>query len=82
MFEHGELSETSLESKKKEPILARYVKKHHAPEQIIRDQTKGIMKMNKLKGTCLLSEFEPRTTKDALNDESWIVAYETRKCSI
>ena len=32
------------------------------------------MTRNKLQGTCLLSEFEPRTTKDALNDESWIGA--------
>ena len=33
-----------------------------------------IMTRKKLKGTCLISEFEPRTTKDALNDESWIEA--------
>ena len=32
------------------------------------------MTRNKLKGTCLLSEFEPRTIKDSLNDESWIEA--------
>lgn len=30
------------------------------------------MTSKKLKGTCFLTEFEPRTIKDALNNESWI----------
>ena len=29
---------------------------------------------SKLKGTCLLAEFEPRSVKDALENESWIEA--------
>ena len=28
----------------------------------------------KLKGTCLLVEFEPKSVKDALENESWIEA--------
>ena len=28
----------------------------------------------KLKGTCLLSDYEPRSVKDALENESWIEA--------
>ena len=32
------------------------------------------MMRNKLKGTCLLAEFEPRSVKDALENESWIEA--------
>ena len=32
------------------------------------------MKRSKLKGTCLLAEFEPRNVKDALENESWIEA--------
>ena len=32
------------------------------------------MTRRKLKGTCLLSEFEPRSVKDALENESWIEA--------
>ena len=32
------------------------------------------MTRNKLKGTCLLAEFEPRSVKDALDNESWIEA--------
>ena len=62
---HEEISETH--SKSKEPMLAKYVRMHHAPNQIIET-----MKRRKLKGTCLLVEFEPRTIKDALENESWI----------
>ena len=32
------------------------------------------MKRSKLKGTCLLVDFEPRSVKDALENESWIEA--------
>ena len=32
------------------------------------------MTRNKLKGTCLVSEFQLRSIKDALNDESFIEA--------
>ena len=32
------------------------------------------MTRNKLKGTCLLVEFEPRNVKDALDNETWIEA--------
>ena len=74
MFEHGELSDESLESKRKEPILSKYVRRHHAPKKIIGDQIDSVVTWNKLKATCFLSEFEPRTTKDSLNHESWIEA--------
>ena len=53
-------------------MLARYVRRHHAPDQIIGDKSDGIMTKNKLKGTCLLTEFEPRSVKDALVNKSWI----------
>ena len=32
------------------------------------------MTRSKLKGTCLLAEFEPRNVKDALENESWVEA--------
>ena len=32
------------------------------------------MSRSKLKGTCLLTKFEPRNIKDALDNESWIEA--------
>ena len=47
---------------------------HHAPDQIIGDKSVGTMTRSKLKGTCLLSEFEPRNIKDALDNESWVEA--------
>ena len=53
-------------TKSKEPGLAKYVKRHHALDQIIRDKFDGTMTRRKLKGTCLLTKFEPRNIKDAL----------------
>ena len=67
---HDENSGTH--SKPKELLLARYVKRHHAPDQIIGDKSDGTMTRSKLKGTCLLTEFEPRNIKDALENESWV----------
>ena len=32
------------------------------------------MTRSKLKGTCLLTDFEPRSVKDALENKSWIEA--------
>ena len=62
--DHGEENGTS--SKSKVPILERYVKRNYALDQIIRDKSNDIMTRNKLKGTCLLIEFEPRIIKDDL----------------
>ena len=44
-------------SKSKEPMLARYARRHHAPDQIIRDKSDRIMTRSKLKGTCLFVNF-------------------------
>ena len=51
-------------------MLARYVRRHHAPNQIIGDKSSGTMTRRKLKGTCLLAEFQPRNIKDSLDNES------------
>ena len=53
-------------------MLARYVRRHHVLDQIIGDKSDGTMKRSKLKGTCLLFEFEPRNIKDALDNKSWV----------
>ena len=37
-------------------------------------ETKGNMIRSKLKCTCLLADFEPRSVKDVLENESWIEA--------
>ena len=49
---HEEISETH--SKSKELVLAKYVRRHHAPEQIIGDKSDGTMTRRKLKGTSYL----------------------------
>ena len=54
--------------------MAKYVKRHHTPDQIIRDKLEGTMTRSKLKGTCLLVKFEPRSVKYALENDSWIEA--------
>ena len=70
--DHEEISETI--SKSKVLVLARYVKRHHAPDQIIGDRSDGTMTRKKMKGTCLLVEFEPRNIKYSLGNGSWIEA--------
>ena len=55
-------------------MLARYVRRHHTPKKIIGDKAKGTMTRNKLKGTCILAEFEPKNVKDALKNEILIEA--------
>ena len=54
--------------------MSKYVRRHHTPDQIIGDKLDGTVTRKKLKGTCLLAEFEPRSVKDALENESWIQA--------
>ena len=66
--------DSAIHSKDKEPILAKYVRRHHAPDQIIGDKLEGTMTRSKLKGTCLLADFESRSIKDAFENESWIEA--------
>ena len=55
-------------------MLASYVRRHHAPDHIIGDKFDGTMTRRKLKGTCLLAEFEPKIVKYSLENESWIEA--------
>ena len=61
---------TGTQSLSKEPMLARYVRRHHALDHIIGDKSDGTMTRIKLKGSC----FEPRNVKDALDNESWVEA--------
>ena len=55
-------------------MLAKYIRRHHTSNQIIGDKSKGTMTRRKLKGTCLLADFEPRCVKDALENKIWIEA--------
>ena len=63
-----------IHSKGKEPVFAKYVRRHHSADQIIGDKSEGTMTRSKLKGTCFLADFEPRNIKDALENDSWIEA--------
>ena len=59
-------------SKSKEPMLARYVWRCHAPNQIIGDKSNGTMTIRKLKVTCLFTKSEPWNIKYSLDNESWV----------
>ena len=50
-------------SRGKEPVLAKYVRRHHAPDQIIGDKLKGTMTRSKVKCTCLFLDFDPKVSK-------------------
>ena len=58
--------------KAKKLVLEKYVRRHRAPDQMIGDKIEGTMTRGKLKGTCLLADFEPRNVENALNNDSWI----------
>ena len=58
----------------KEPVLAKYVRRHHSADQIIGGKSEGTMTRSKLKSTCLLADFEPSNVKNALENDSWIEA--------
>ena len=55
--------DNTIHSRGKEPILANYVRRHHAPDHIVGDKSEGTMTRSKLKGTSLLVEFKPRSVK-------------------
>ena len=50
------------EVRRPKPMVAKYMRRHHALDQIIRDKKKyGVMKRKILSNTCLLCEFEPKS---------------------
>ena len=49
--------DNAIHSKDKEPILDKYVKRYHTPDQTIGDKLEGTMTRSKRKGTFLLVEF-------------------------
>ena len=63
-----------IHSKGKEPVLEKYVRRHHSADQIIGDESQGTMIRSKLKSTCLLTDFELRNIKNALENDRWIDA--------
>ena len=56
-------------------MLEKYVRRHHAPKQIIGGKESGVMTRKRLRSdACLLCEFEPKSMKDSLENEDWIQA--------
>ena len=54
-------------------MLAKHVRGHHKSEQIIGDTKASVMARKRLRSdACLLCEFEPKSVKDALDNEDWI----------
>ena len=61
------------EQRRKLPMLAKFVRRHHKPEQIIGDVESSVMTRKRLKDDIfLLYEFEPKLVKYALDNEDWI----------
>ena len=70
---HGDLDaeRTNMETRK-EPRLAKYVRRHHPVEQIIGNKEARPMTRNRLRSeTCLLNKVEPRTISEALQVNDW-----------
>lgn len=62
--------EIEEEERRNEPALARYVRRHHALDQIIRNKDSQIMIGKWLRSdACVLCEFEPKLVKDALDND-------------
>lgn len=55
-------------SRWKEPVLAKYVRRNHDPNNIIGYKFDGVSTQRKIKGTCLLSSIEPKTVKEVVDD--------------
>lgn len=67
------------EEKQEESVktIPRYVKLNHDPKQIIGDKDAAILTRRKVKeNSCMISEFEPKSFKEAHKDEDWIKAME------
>ena len=57
--------------------LSKYVRRHHPTEQIIGDKQAKPMTRNRLRNeSCMLSKIEPKTVRDALQDDGWCKAIE------
>lgn len=60
---------------KERTCTRKYVRKHDAPKKIIGDKEYGNMTRKRLESeTFLLCEVEPKSIKDALENEDWIQA--------
>ena len=57
---------------RKEPILVKYVRRHHPADQIIGNKEAKPMKRSRLRSeTFLLRKMEPKIVSEALQDDHW-----------
>jgi hypothetical protein len=60
-----------------EPRLSKYVRRHHPAKKIIGNKEARPMTRNRLRNeSCLLRKVEPKTVKDALQDDDWYKSME------
>ena len=68
-------SKRDIMQTRKEPVLEKYVRRHHHVDQIIGDKEARPMTRSRLRNeTCLLSKIEPRIVSEAIQDDDWYVA--------
>ena len=66
MHDNSDAEQNNMETRK-ELVLAKYVRRHHLVDQIIRDKEARPMIRNRLRSvTCLLSKMEPRIVSEVL----------------
>ena len=60
---------------RKEPVLVKYVRRHHPADQIIGDKEARPMTRSRIRNeTCLLSKIEPRIVSEVVHDDDWYIA--------
>ena len=71
MHEDSDSERNDMQTRK-EPVLAKYVRRHHPADQIIGDKKARPMTRSRIRNeTCLLSKIEPRTVSEAIQDDDW-----------
>lgn len=60
-----------------ELVLAKYVRNNHFVENIIDDKDARVLTRRRIReNACMLSIFEPKTSKEALKDDDWVKSME------
>ena len=71
MHDNSDAERNKIETRK-EPVLEKYVRRHHLADQIIGDKEARPMTRSRLRSeTCLLKKMEPRIVSEAIQDDDW-----------
>ena len=64
-----------VKERRTKPQLSKYVRRHHPVDQIIGDEDARPMTRRRSRSdACLVCMLEPKTMKEALDNEDWIQA--------